>query len=61
MLILQRHPGQSIWIGKDIEIVVLGHSKGITRIGIHAPPDLTILRDEIKPIEKGSDKVSHHE
>lgn len=58
MLILQRHPGQSIWIGKDIQIVVLGHSKGITRIGIDAPPDLTILREEIRPEKK---RLREHE
>lgn len=48
MLILQRQPGQSIWIGKDIQIIVLGQSKGLTRIGINAPPDINIVREEIK-------------
>jgi carbon storage regulator CsrA len=54
MLILQRHPGQSIWVGKDIQIVVLGHSNGITRIGINAPVELTIVREEIKTKKKGN-------
>lgn len=48
MLILQRHPGQSIWIGNEIQIVVLGHSKGLSRIGINAPPELKIVREETK-------------
>jgi carbon storage regulator CsrA len=48
MLILQRYPGQSIQVGKDIEIVVLGNSKGLTRIGINAPPNINIVRREIK-------------
>ncbi len=52
MLILQRQPGQSIWIGKDIQIIVLGHSKGITRIGINAPEELVIVQEEIKPKER---------
>lgn len=52
MLILNRQPGQSIWIGNDIQVVVLGHSNGITRIGINAPPDVTIVREEIKTKEK---------
>ncbi len=57
MLILQRCPGQSIWIGNDIQIVVLGHSNGITRIGINAPPDVTIMREEIKTKER----LNNHE
>ena len=56
MLILQRHPGQSIWIGKDIQIVVLGQSKGLTRIGINAPPKCTILREEIMPKQKDTQR-----
>jgi carbon storage regulator CsrA len=56
MLILQRHPGQSIWIGKDIQIVVLGQSKGITRIGINAPPEFSILREEIMLKQKDSQR-----
>ncbi len=48
MLILQRYPGQSIQVGKDIEIVVLSNTKGFTRIGINAPPNINIVREEIK-------------
>ncbi|HQW57924.1 MAG TPA: carbon storage regulator [Gammaproteobacteria bacterium] len=47
MLILKRCAGESIKIGKDIEIIVLGHSLGITRIGITAPKDTKILRKEL--------------
>jgi carbon storage regulator CsrA len=47
MLILQRNSGQSIWIDNKIQFVVLGHSKGATRIGIKAPPQFKILREEI--------------
>ncbi len=48
MLILQRNSGQSIWLGNDIQIIVLGHSNGLTRIGINAPPELRIVREGIK-------------
>ena len=48
MLILQRQPGQSIWIGKDIQVVVLGHFNGITHIGIEAPRQIKIVRDEVR-------------
>lgn len=51
MLILQRYSGQSISIGKDIQIIVLGHFHGVTHIGIEAPPEMKIIRDEIKDKE----------
>lgn len=51
MLILQRHAGESIWINNDIQIVVLGHFRGVTRIGVKAPSEVRIVRDEIKDKE----------
>ena len=47
MLILKRCAGESIQIGKDIQVIILGHSLGITRIGITAPKDIKILRKEL--------------
>ena len=51
MLILQRHPGQSFWIGKDIKVVILGHFNGLTHIAIKAPTEIKILRDELRERE----------
>ena len=34
MLILKLHPGQTIWIGKDIQVTMLGNLRGFMRIGI---------------------------
>jgi carbon storage regulator CsrA len=53
-LILRRLPGQSIWIGNEIQIIVLGHFNGITHIGIEAPPEIKILRDEVKHEKSGN-------
>lgn len=53
MLILQRHAGQSIWINKEIRIIVLGHFRGVTHIGVEAPPETKITQGEIK--EKGAE------
>lgn len=47
MLILQRHPGQSIWIGENIQVTILGNTKGITRVGIKAPKEVNIIREEL--------------
>jgi carbon storage regulator CsrA len=51
MRILQRFAGQSISIGKDIQIIILGHYHGATHIGVVAPPEIKIVRDEIKDKE----------
>ncbi len=52
MLILQRHAGESIWINNDIQIVLLGHFRGVTHVGIKAPPEAKIIPDEVKKKEK---------
>ena len=49
MLVLSRRKGQVIRIGKDIKIVVVGVSKdGRVRLGIEAPKDVTINRQEVQ-------------
>ena len=47
MLVLSRRPGQSILIGRDIEIVVLGSDGAQVRVGIRAPREVTVLRREL--------------
>ena len=47
MLILGRRAGDSIVIGGDIRVVVLASDRGGVRLGIEAPPHVTILRGEI--------------
>jgi carbon storage regulator len=47
MLVLSRRPGESILIGKDIEIVVLGSDGYQVRVGIKAPREVTVLRREL--------------
>jgi carbon storage regulator len=47
MLVLGRRPGDSIVIDGGIRIVVLACDRGGVRLGIEAPPEVTILRGEI--------------
>ena len=47
MLVLTRKPGQSIMIGEGIEVQVLSVSGEKVRLGITAPRDVTIFRDEV--------------
>ncbi len=47
MLVLTRQPGQKILIGRDIELCVLSVRGHRVRVGISAPEEVTILRDEL--------------
>ena len=47
MLVLTRKPGQSILIGEGIEVQVLSVSGEKVRLGITAPRDVAIFRDEV--------------
>ena len=47
MLILTRRVGETLKIGEDIEVTVLGLRGGQVRIGINAPRDVSVHREEI--------------
>lgn len=47
MLVLSRRPQQSLFIGPDIVITVLDVNGDNVRIGISAPPEVDIHREEI--------------
>jgi len=46
-LILTRRAGESIIIDEDIKITVLGEHKGQIKLGIEAPQDVEIWREEL--------------
>ena len=47
LLVLTRKPGQSILIGEGIEVQVLSVSGEKVRLGVTAPRDVAIFRDEV--------------
>jgi carbon storage regulator len=47
MLILTRRPLESIRIGPRVRITVLGFKGNQVRIGIEAPPDVCVDREEV--------------
>lgn len=50
MLVLSRRDGEKIQIGNQITITVVRVSHNAVRIGIEAPPELLILRQEVVPM-----------
>lgn len=47
MLVLTRRIGEAICIGRDIEVVVLSVNGAQVRLGIKAPKDVTVDREEV--------------
>ena len=47
MLILTRRIGESLIIGDDVNITVLGIKGNQVRLGINAPKDVSVHREEI--------------
>ena len=47
MLILSRRAGESVTIGNDIKVRVVSVSGNQVRLGIEAPREIKVLREEI--------------
>ena len=48
MLVLSRKAGERIWIGEDISVTVVRITGGGVRIGIEAPHEMPVVREELK-------------
>ena len=48
MLVLSRKVGERIWIGDDISITVVRITGGGVRLGIEAPSEMPVVREELK-------------
>ncbi len=47
MLILTRRVGESLMIGDDVNVTVLGIRGNQVRIGVNAPKEVSVHREEI--------------
>jgi len=52
MLVLTRKIGEAVLIGNDVRVTIVQIRGKQVRLGIEAPPDLLILREEEKLSEK---------
>jgi carbon storage regulator len=59
MLVLARDVGESIRIGDDIIIQVVTSSSGKLRLGITAPKDIPVHREEIYAAIKHGEDSDH--
>lgn len=62
MLVLSRRPGESIMIGEKIKVKIMESSDGAVRIGIDAPHDISVHREEVYFVIKNgtaSDKIGN--
>jgi carbon storage regulator len=53
MLVLSRKLGEKIYIGDNICITVVDIDRGKIRLGIEAPRDVPIYRQELLPLKNG--------
>ncbi|MBA2710137.1 MAG: carbon storage regulator CsrA [Tatlockia sp.] len=62
MLILTRRIGEAIIVGDDVDITILGVKGNQVRLGINAPKEVSVHRDEIyqriQTEQNQSDKMS---
>ena len=61
MLILTRRVGEALMIGDQTKIVVLGVKGSQIRLGINAPNDVMVHREEIYEKIQGSEDLEHEE
>jgi carbon storage regulator len=56
MLVLSRRENERIKLGEKIVLTVIRVAGDRVRLGIEAPPDVLVLREELQPLEQATAK-----
>ena len=56
MLVLSRKQGEKVKLGESILVTVIGVSGDKVRLGIQAPPEVLVLRDELDRHDERRDR-----
>ena len=48
MLVLSRKVGERVWIGERLSVTVVRIAGGGVRLGIEAPPEMAVVREELR-------------
>ena len=54
MLVLSRKVGERILIGDNITVTIVRVAQGVVRVGVEAPPEMPILREELRDALRGN-------
>jgi carbon storage regulator len=54
MLVLSRKESQRIKVGESIVVTVVRLGRDKVRLGIEAPADMVVLREELEPLPAGA-------
>ena len=60
MLVLSRKLGEKVYIGEHIVITVVDIDRGKIRLGIDAPKDVKVYRQELLPVQPPAALPDHH-
>ncbi|HBN9788580.1 Translational regulator CsrA [Pseudomonas aeruginosa] len=61
MLILTRRVGETLMVGDDVTVTLLGVKGNQVRIGVNAPKEVAVHREEIyQRIQKEKDQEPNH-
>ncbi len=61
MLILTRRAGETLMIGDDIHVTVLGVKGNQVRVGIEAPKTIPVIREELLARDRNQTAMPIHQ